>query len=66
MGYICFVGKIEHALYVSNSLSEIADKTAQLYESMMDREDDEVVRLCDDILEILNTIKEYHTNETLL
>jgi len=66
VGYICFVGRIEHALYVSNSLSEIADKTAQLYESMMDREDDDVVVLCDEILEILNTIKEYHTNETLL
>ena len=66
MGYICFVGKIEHALYVSNSLAEIADKTAQLYESMMDREDDDVVVLCDEIIEILNTIKEYHTNETLL
>lgn len=60
------MGKIEHALYVSNSLSEIADKTAQLYESMMDREDDDVVVLCDEIIEILNTIKEYHTNETLL
>jgi hypothetical protein len=47
-------------------MHEIGDLSVELFEEMMDRNDQEVVALCDLIIERINLIKEYHTDETLL
>jgi len=60
------MGVTEYKNYVNDSLSFINDESVNLYEAMMDREDDEVLKICDALIEKLNLIKEYHTDETLL
>jgi hypothetical protein len=60
------MGQIEYQMYINDTLSEINDRTIQLYEAMMDRDDEEVLRICALIDEKLNLIKEYHTDETIL
>ena len=60
------VGILEHIEYTNRVSEQAANLIADMYEAMIDRDDQEVVRICDEILEILNTIKEYHTDETLL
>jgi hypothetical protein len=60
------VGILEHIEYTNRVSEEAADLIAEMYEAMIEKDNDEVVRICDEILEILNTIKEYHTDETLL
>jgi len=60
------MGKYEYQNYVQESLSYLNDKVTELYEAMMDRNDDDVVAICSSILEQINLIKEYHTDETLL
>ena len=47
-------------------MQDIGDLSDELFESMMDRNDEEVVRICNAISEKINLIKEYHTDETLL
>lgn len=53
-------------MYINGTLSEINDRVSELYEAMMDRDDEEVLRICALIEEKLNLIKEYHTDETVL
>jgi hypothetical protein len=53
-------------MYINDTLSEINDRVSELYEAMMDRDDEEVLRICALIDEKLNLIKEYHTDETVL
>lgn len=60
------VGMLEYIEYTNRVSQQVSDLMLEMYEAIIDREDEEVVRLCDEILEILNTIKEYHTDETLL
>jgi hypothetical protein len=60
------MGKIEYINYVNVSMSEINALVDQLYESMMDREDEAVLLACKQIAEKINQIKETHTDETLL
>jgi len=60
------VGILEHIEYTNRVSEQAADLIAEMYEAMIEKDNDEVVRICDEILEILNTIKEYHTDETLL
>lgn len=60
------MGRIEYQMYINDTLSEINDRTIELYEAMMDRDDEEVLRICALIDEKLNLIKEYHTDETIL
>jgi len=60
------VGKLEYIEYTNRVSQQVSELMSEMYEAIMDRDDEEVVRLCDEILEILNTIKEYHTDETLL
>jgi len=70
VGYICIIyspmGRHEYEIYVNETISLLNDKVTCLYESMMDREDSEVLSLCSDLLEKINLIKEYHTDESLL
>ena len=60
------VGKLEYIEYTNRVSQQVSELMSEMYEAIMDRDDEEVVRLCDEILEILYTIKEYHTDETLL
>lgn len=60
------MGVLEHIEYTNRVSEQAADLIAEMYEAMIEKDNDEVVRICDEILEILNTIKEYHTDETLL
>jgi hypothetical protein len=60
------MGRIEYQMYINDTLSEINDRVSELYEAMMDRDDEEVLRICALIDEKLNLIKEYHTDETVL
>ena len=53
-------------MYINDTLSEINDRVSELYEAMMERDDEEVLRICTLIDEKLNLIKEYHTDETVL
>jgi len=53
-------------MYINDTLSEINDRVSELYEAMMDRDDEEVLRICALIDEKLNLIKEYHTDENVL
>ena len=53
-------------MYINDTLSEINDRVSELYEAMMGRDDEEVLRICALIDEKLNLIKEYHTDENLL
>ena len=52
------MGKIEYINYVNVSMSEINALVDQLYESMMDREDEAVLLACKQITEKINQIKE--------
>ena len=60
------VGKLEYIEYTNRVSQQVSELMSEMYEAIMDRDDEEVVRLCDEMLEILYTIKEYHTDETLL
>jgi hypothetical protein len=60
------VGKLEYIEYTNRVSQQVSELMSEMYEAIMDRDDEEVVRLCDEMLEILHTIKEYHTDETLL
>ena len=60
------VGILEHIEYTNRVSEEASNLIADMYEAMIEKDNDEVVRICDEILEMLNTIKEYHTDETLL
>lgn len=60
------VGKLEYIEYTNRISQQVSELMSEMYEAIMDRDDEEVVRLCDEMLEILHTIKEYHTDETLL
>ena len=60
------MGILEHIEYTNRVSEEASNLISDMYEAMIEKNNDEVVRICDEILEILNTIKEYHTDETLL
>lgn len=60
------MGIIEYNEYVNRNLLELNERCNELYEAMMDRKDDEVLRISQSILEIIELIKEYHTDEKLL
>lgn len=60
------MGILEHIEYTNRVSEEASNLIADMYEAMIEKNNDEVVRICDEILEMLNTIKEYHTDETLL
>jgi len=60
------VGILEHIEYTNRVSEEASNLIADMYEAIIEKDNYEVVRIGDEILEILNTIKEYHTDETLL
>ena len=60
------MGLLEYNGYVNRTLSDLNERTTKLYESMMDKNDDEVLEVCQEIIEIIELIKEYHTDEKLL
>ena len=50
----------ERLKYINNTMDELYDKVDSLYESLVDRE--QTTRSIDDLIEILQTIKEEFTS----
>ena len=56
----------KHTEYVNEEIEQLNNLVTELYESMMDIEYDEVVSICNRIINQLKEIQSNYTNETLL
>ena len=57
------MGQIE---YVNQEINNLHSLLTDLYESMMDKEYNEVVTICNELIDQLKEIKLNYTDETLL
>jgi hypothetical protein len=56
----------KHTEYVNEEIEQLNNLVTELYESMMDIEYDEVVSICNRMINQLKEIQSNYTNETLL
>lgn len=56
----------KHTEYVNEEIEQLNNSVTELYESMMDIEYDEVVSICNRMINQLKEIQSNYTNETLL
>ena len=56
----------KHTDYVNEEIDQLNNSVTELYESMMDIEYDEVVSICNRLMQQLKEIQSNYTNETLL
>lgn len=61
-----FMGTQEHIAYINELINELNDLCTELYEAMADKEDSEVIEICNKMIKQLKSIQIDHTNETLL
>lgn len=56
----------KHTEYVNEEIEQLNNLVTELYESMMDIEYEEVVSICNRMINQLKEIQSNYTNETLL